>query len=40
MEEYLEDRINKFDMNSKHKNIRDLYRGINYIRETTYQEEN
>jgi hypothetical protein len=27
--EYLEDRINELESNSKNKNIRDLYRGIN-----------
>jgi glucose-6-phosphate isomerase len=27
--EYLKDRINQLAMNSKNKNIRDLYRGIN-----------
>ena len=27
--EYLKDRINELAMNSKNKNIRDLYRGIN-----------
>jgi hypothetical protein len=27
--EYLEDKINELAMNSKNKNIRDLYRGIN-----------
>jgi hypothetical protein len=27
--EYLKDRIDKLAMNSKNKNIRDLYRGIN-----------
>jgi hypothetical protein len=27
--EYLKDKINKLAMNSKNKNIRDLYRGIN-----------
>jgi hypothetical protein len=35
MEEYLEEKINKLDMNSKNKNIRDLYRGI---KGTIYQE--
>jgi hypothetical protein len=29
MEEYLKDKINELAMNSKNKNIRDLYRGIN-----------
>jgi hypothetical protein len=27
--EYLKDKINELAMNSKNKNIRDLYRGIN-----------
>jgi hypothetical protein len=27
--EYLKDKINKLESNSKNKNIRDLYRGIN-----------
>jgi hypothetical protein len=27
--EYLKDRINELESNSKNKNIRDLYRGIN-----------
>jgi hypothetical protein len=27
--EYLKDKINELSMNSKNKNIRDLYRGIN-----------
>jgi hypothetical protein len=27
--EYLKDRINELAMNSKNKNIRDLYKGIN-----------
>jgi hypothetical protein len=27
--EYLEDKINELESNSKNKNIRDLYRGIN-----------
>jgi hypothetical protein len=30
--EYLKDRINELAMNSKNKNIRDLYRGINGIK--------
>jgi hypothetical protein len=30
--EYLEDKINELAMNSKNKNIRDLYRGINGFR--------
>jgi hypothetical protein len=29
MREYLKDKINELAMNSKNKNIRDLYRGIN-----------
>jgi hypothetical protein len=38
--EYLRDKINDLAKNSRHKNIRDLYRGINEIkgaidRETT-----
>jgi hypothetical protein len=27
--EYLKDKINEFESNSKNKNIRDLYRGMN-----------
>jgi prefoldin subunit 5 len=27
--EYMKDRINELESNSKNKNIRDLYRGIN-----------
>ncbi|PNF20840.1 hypothetical protein B7P43_G12066 [Cryptotermes secundus] len=30
--EYLKDRINELAMNSKNKNIRDLYKGINYFK--------
>jgi hypothetical protein len=31
--EYLKGKINQFQANSKHKNIRDLCRGINYFEE-------
>jgi hypothetical protein len=37
--EYLKDRINELAMNSKNKNIRDLYRGINGFRRS-YQPRN
>jgi hypothetical protein len=30
--EYLKDKINELESNSKNKNIRDLYRGINKFR--------
>jgi hypothetical protein len=32
MREYLKDKMNELAMNSKNKNIRDLYRGINEFR--------
>jgi hypothetical protein len=32
MGEYLKDKINDLPLNSKNKNIRDLYRGINYFK--------
>jgi hypothetical protein len=37
--EYLKDKIYDLATNSKNKNIRDLYRGINYF-ETSYQPRN
>jgi hypothetical protein len=36
--EYLKDRINELAMNSKNKNIRDLYRGINAFKRATNRE--
>jgi hypothetical protein len=33
--EYLKDKINALESNSKNKNIRDLYRGINEISRIT-----
>jgi hypothetical protein len=30
--EYLKDKINELESNSKNKNIRDLYRGINELK--------
>jgi hypothetical protein len=35
--EYLKDQINELAMNSKNKNFRDLYRGINEFRVATNQ---
>jgi chemotaxis methyl-accepting protein methylase len=37
--EYLKDKINKLARNSKNKNIRDLYRGINEFKRG-YQQRN
>jgi hypothetical protein len=37
--EYLKGKINEFAMNSKNKNIRDLYRGINEFKKG-YQPRN
>jgi hypothetical protein len=36
--EYLKDKINELAMNSKNKNIRDLYRGIMDLRRATNRE--
>jgi hypothetical protein len=36
--EYLKDKINELESNSKNKNIRDLYRGINELRMVTILE--
>jgi prefoldin subunit 5 len=33
--EYLKDRINELETNSKNKNIRELYRGINEFKRAT-----
>jgi hypothetical protein len=35
--EYLKDKINELESNSKNKNIRDLYRGINEFKRVTNQ---
>jgi hypothetical protein len=32
MREYVKDKIDELAMNSKNKNIRDMYRGINYFK--------
>jgi hypothetical protein len=37
--EYLKDKVNELTLNSKNKNIRDLYRGINYFKKG-YQSRN
>jgi hypothetical protein len=39
MRENLKDKINELVTNSKNKNIRDLYRGINYYK-SGYQQRN
>jgi hypothetical protein len=36
--EYLNDKINELATNSKNKNIRDLYRGINEFKKATNRE--
>jgi hypothetical protein len=36
--EYLKDKINELAMNSKNKNIRDLYRGLNEFKRATNRE--
>jgi hypothetical protein len=38
--EYLKDKINEFATNSKNKNIRDLYRGINEFRRYCHPRKN
>jgi hypothetical protein len=38
--EYLKDKINELATNSKNKNIRDLYRGINEFKRSSYQPRN